>query len=61
VRIILATIFLFTQVSLATCPEPVQLIEKGQVANCHGLLYSPEADSKANDIYDEWEYLKTAI
>ena len=58
-RILIATVLLFTQVTFAECPESVQLIEKNQLANCTGFLYSPEADEKANDIYDEWEYLKT--
>ena len=57
-KILIASIFLFTQVSWAACQEDVQLIRKNEVANCTGYLYSPGADEKANDVFEERDYLK---
>lgn len=57
-KLILAAIFLFTQLSFADCPEDVQVITKGQVANCDGILLSPAASKKANETADNAKYYK---
>lgn len=58
-KTILVTILLFNQMTWATpCPEAVQFFEQDTITNCTGYLYSPEADKRANDIYEEWESFK---
>lgn len=57
-RILLAAILLFTQLTFADCPEDVQVITKGQVANCDGILLSPAASKKANEAADDAKYYK---
>lgn len=51
-------ILLFTQIALADCPEDIQVISKGQVANCDGLLFSPEASKKADQAIQDSKYYK---
>lgn len=40
------------------CPEDVQVIEKGQTANCSGVLLSPEASKKADEAIEDSKYYK---
>jgi hypothetical protein len=40
------------------CPEDVQVIEKGQVANCDGLLMSPEASKKIDETQQDAKYYR---
>ena len=57
-KYILILSLLFSQITLASCPEAVQLIKKDEIANCTGYLYSPKADEIANDVFEEAESLK---
>ena len=50
---------LITQTALANqCPEDIQVITKGDVANCDGLLFSPEASKKADESIQDAKYYK---
>jgi hypothetical protein len=49
----------FSQTGWAKCPEDVQVINKGQVANCDGLLFSPEASKKVDETQQDAEYYKS--
>ena len=40
------------------CPEDVQVIDKGQVANCSGVLLSPDASKKADESIEDAKYYK---
>jgi len=51
-------IFLFSQFTYAKCPDNVQVIKKGEVANCDGLLFSPEASKKVDDTQSDVVYLE---
>lgn len=57
-KIIFSIIFLFSQLTFAQCPDDIQEINKGQVANCDGLLFSPEASQEALDNKNDLEYYK---
>lgn len=57
-RILLATIFLFSQVTFAACENDVELLKKGEVSPCTGLLYSPAADDEANRAFENAEKFK---
>lgn len=46
------------QTGLADCPDPVQVINKGQVANCDGVLLSPDASKKADEAIQDAKYYK---
>jgi len=52
VKIVLAAILVFSQLTYAQvdqCPFEAQYLEKGQTANCTGILLSPEASKKADE------------
>lgn len=51
-------IFLFSQLTFAACPEDIQVINKGDIANCSGLLFSPEASKKVDENQQDAEYYK---
>lgn len=53
----LVFLLLINQVAMA-CPEDVQEIQKGQVALCDGLLFSPEASKKADEALKDSKYYK---
>lgn len=57
--ILLICIFSLNQSVWAKCPEDVQVLEKGQVANCDGLLFSPEASKKADEAIQDVKYYKS--
>lgn len=42
----------------ADCPEDVQAISKGEVANCDGLLFSEDAARKADASIQDAKYYK---
>lgn len=46
------------QTSWANCPEDIQVISKGDIANCDGLLFSPEASKKADQAIQDSKYYK---
>lgn len=56
IRLILIFV-LFANNALA-CSEDVQIIEKGQTANCTGFLFSPIAAKKADEAADDRDYYK---
>lgn len=50
-------VFLCNSVTFAqSCPEDIQAIEKGQVANCTGTLISPDATKKFDEALQDVEY-----
>lgn len=60
-RLLVVFIFSLNQIAWANdkCPEDVQVIEKGQTANCSGLLFSPEASKKADEAIEDVKYYKS--
>ena len=42
----------------AGCPDDVQVIKKDEVANCDGLLLSPEASKQSDDAIQDAKYYK---
>lgn len=59
ISILILFVFNFNQSVWAKCPEDVQVLEKGQVANCDGLLFSPEASKKADEAIQDVKYYKS--
>lgn len=60
-KLILSVLIVFSMFnySLASdCPEKVQVIEKGQEANCDGFLFSDEAEKEAAEARDDVKYYK---
>lgn len=58
-RVFMAIILFWTQVTFANeCPEDIQIIEKGQVANCDGLLFSKEAALEVDKTQKDAKYYK---
>jgi len=55
---IILTIMLSTSMAFAECPKNVQVIKKGQAANCDGFLFSPETEKKASEAIDDAKYYK---
>jgi hypothetical protein len=58
-KLLMVLILLVAQPSYAKCPDDVQVINKGQVANCDGLLFSPEASKKVDETQQDAEYYKS--
>ena len=54
-QFILAFILTFNSVAWAKCPDDIQVIEKDQVANCSGLLFSPEASENVDQTQKDLE------
>lgn len=60
ISILLVYVLIFSQTTFAgDCPEDVQVIEKGQIANCSGVLLSPEASKKVDETQEDAKYYKT--
>lgn len=57
-KLAISLILTFTSTSWADCPEDVQVLAKGQVANCDGLLMSPKASKKADEAIQDAKYYK---
>lgn len=56
---ILVFILLFNQTAFADdCGDDVQVVTKGQVVKCDGVLLSPDASKKANEAIDDAKYYK---
>ncbi len=52
-------VVLFSFNVLATdCKESVTLLQEGQKAECTGFLFSPEAEKKATQAYEDAKYYK---
>jgi hypothetical protein len=52
-------VVLFSINVIATdCKESVTLINEGQKAECTGFLFSPDAEKKASQAYDDAKYYK---
>lgn len=49
---------LISSTSFASCPKNVQVIQKGQEANCDGFLFSDEAEKKAAQAIEDSKYYK---
>jgi hypothetical protein len=58
VKLIIGILFLLPQFIFAQCPEDIQSIKKGQVANCEGLLFSPEASKNVANTQDDAKHYK---
>jgi len=48
-----------SQTSFGKCPEDIQVLNKGQVANCDGLLFSKKASEDVDETQDDLVYYKT--
>lgn len=57
IKFLLVFCIFFNSIAFA-CPESVQPLKKGEVANCNGLLYSPEADDQAAKDHLDAKYYK---
>ena len=51
----------FSQVVYASCPKPVQLIEKDEKANCSGFLFSDEAEKRAAKARDDAKFYELLV
>ena len=51
-------VILVNQTVWAGCPDSIQVITKGQVANCDGLLFSPEASKQVDENKQDLDYYK---
>jgi len=59
IKYLLVLSILFNNFAFASnCEESVQLIEKGQVANCTGFLFSPEAEQQVAENESDLKYFK---
>jgi len=56
--LLIAVIFTLSQSVWAKCPEDVQVINKGEIANCDGLLFSPEASKQVDETQEDAKYYK---
>lgn len=58
--ILLALILVLNQTAFAadTCPEDIQVLNKGQVANCSGILLSPNASKQMDEAIADSKYFK---
>lgn len=58
--ILLVYILVLNQTAMAAdqCPEDIQELNKGQVANCSGLLFSPEASKQVDEMAADSKYFK---
>lgn len=59
----IAILYILTsfQYGWAGCPEDIQVLSKGDIANCDGILFSPEASKKADDAISDDKYNKALI
>lgn len=57
IKFFIAFCIFFNSIAFA-CPESVQPLKKGEVANCDGLLYSPGADDQAAKDHLDAKYYK---
>lgn len=57
-RIVILCLFVINQCVWANCPEDIQVLSKGEVANCDGLLFSPNASRKADEAIQDAKYYK---
>lgn len=59
IKILLVSLLIIPNYSFAnSCPEPVQIIQAGQTANCDGFLFSDDAEKKASQAIDDATYYK---
>lgn len=57
-NIILAIIFTFTSTTWANCPDDYMVMAKGDVAQCDGVLFSPDATKRADEAVQDVNYYK---
>jgi hypothetical protein len=57
-KLAISLILTFTSVSWADCPEDIQVVTKGQIVNCDGILLSPIASKKADEAIQDSKYYK---
>lgn len=58
-KIILSAIFL-TNIATAQCP-PVKQIEKGQISECSGYIFSPEKELEVRLKYEQFQTLEQKL
>ncbi len=58
-KILLAILLLFN-IAYADCP-PVKRVEKGQVAECTGYIFSPEKELEVRIRYDQFPILEQKL
>lgn len=54
----LVVVLFSINVSATECKEAVTLINEGQKAECTGFLFSPDAEKKASQAYDDAKHYK---
>lgn len=58
-RALLIFLLMFSNnVFASDCKEAVKLLKEGEKAECTGFLFSPEAEKKASQAYDDVKYYK---
>ena len=57
-NILLAFIFAFTSTGWATCPDDYMVMAKGDVAQCDGVLFSPDATKRADEAQQDIKYYR---
>ena len=57
INFIVVVLFSFNTLA-ADCKESVTLLQEGQKAECTGFLFSPEAEKKASQAYEDAKYYK---
>lgn len=55
---IILSLILIPSFVFADCPANVQLIKKGDIANCSGFLFSDQAEKLASDAKDDAAFYK---
>jgi hypothetical protein len=54
----LVVVLFSINVAATDCKESVTLLNEGQKAECTGFLFSPDAEKKASQAYDDAKYYK---
>lgn len=54
---LILALFLFSQITLASCPQPVTHILEGQKVVCDGYLFSPEQELAVRTMTENYDIL----
>lgn len=57
-NVLLVLLLVLNQTGFADCPQDIQEVHKGETVNCDGLLFSPEASKKVDEIVQDAKYYK---
>lgn len=56
-NLIFVLIFMFSQISFASCKQPVTYLGLGERAVCAGYLFSPEKEAEVRNLVQRYEIL----